>query len=67
VESDQDMRFGFEDEDGLSVLAQQIALTMVQLQQAGDAETETAAAAARASPAGTRLPIRFYPANQSIS
>jgi len=66
VESEQDMRFGFEDEDGLSVLAQQIALTLVQLQQAADVETDTAAVAAGASPAGTRLPVRYYPANHSV-
>lgn len=66
VESEQEMRFGFEDEDGLSVLAQQVALTMTQLQQAGETDAETVATAAAASPAGNRLPVRYYPANQSI-
>lgn len=67
VESEQDMRFSYDDEDALAVLTQQLALTILQLQQAGENEPETTVTAQRTQPAqGARLPIRFYPANQSV-
>lgn len=67
VESEQDMRFGFDDEDALSVLTQQLALTILQLQQSGEADAEAIAVTPRTVPAqGARLPIRYYPVNQSV-
>lgn len=66
VESDQEMRFGFEDEDGLSILAQQIALTMTQLQQAGDVAADAVTTATVTAPVGHRLQVRYFPVNQSI-
>ena len=69
VESPQDLRFGYDDEDALVTLAQLLASGMSVLQQpAGD----TAAAAAEAgppppeTPAEAPLEVRHYRANHSV-
>lgn len=67
VESEQDLRFTYDDEDALMILAHQLARQIVQLQQCQD--TDTAAAPPAAKPAvqnGRRLQVRYFPANHSV-
>ena len=69
VESLQDLRFGFEDEDLLVALAGQIGATLelLQLQSAAEPAEATAPAPAPApEPAGPPLRMRHYGANDSV-
>ncbi|CAG1019011.1 hypothetical protein BURC_03855 [Burkholderiaceae bacterium] len=67
VESPQDLRFSYDDEDALVALAAQLGATIRALQQDADA-----AAAEQESPAPLRLPggepveVRHYRANDSV-
>jgi adenylate cyclase len=67
VESPQDMRFTYEDEDALMVLAGQLALAMELLsesaEQQSDAEVETPH---RAAVRGTPLTIRHFGTDHSV-
>lgn len=65
VESPQDSRFSYDDEDALVALAAQLALSMLQLQNAADSEPP-AAAAPLATPSGNPAEIRFYAENSSV-
>lgn len=68
VESETEMRFSYDDEDALAIFTQHIALTLLQLQHGGEHDSSTQAAAhpRRELTDGTRLPVRFYPSNQSV-
>lgn len=68
VESETDMRFSYDDEDALTIFTQHIALTLAHLQQGGEHEGATPASVPshRQRPEGIRLPVRFYPSNQSV-
>lgn len=68
VESPQDLRFGYDDEDALVTLAHLLATSVLALQP--PAEAATAAAVAMAEPAaadaGETLEVRHYRANHSV-
>lgn len=67
VESPQDLRFTYDDEDALVTLANQLATAIHVLQSCADAaEDAPAGPAATAAPAGEPLLIRHYPENDSI-
>jgi len=76
VESEQDLRFRYDDEDGLMILARQLACCIVQLQQDTDIETATSTASATnaaltpdsslVASGSERLNVRYYPDNNSI-
>ena len=66
VESPDDHRFGYDDEDALAALATQLGLAMQHL-QAAEAQEEPAVAPARAAPAtGMPIAVRHYAANDSV-
>ncbi|HRP97337.1 MAG TPA: GAF domain-containing protein [Rhodocyclaceae bacterium] len=67
VESTQDLRFGYDDEDALVALATQLGAAVLQLQQACEAADEPATLAADASPtAGAPVVVRHYGENDSV-
>lgn len=67
VESTQDLRFGYDDEDALVALATQLGAAAQHLQHAGDAADEPATVEADASPtAGTPVVVRHYGENDSV-
>lgn len=67
VESETDMRFKYDDEDALTVLTRQIGLTLLHLQQSTDQEATVVVPACPEKPEdGVGLPVKFYPANQSV-
>jgi adenylate cyclase len=65
VESPQDSRFSYDDEDALFALAVQLGLSMLQLQNTGDNEP-LAAPAPIAALSGNPAEIRFYAENSSV-
>jgi adenylate cyclase len=71
VESQQDLRFGYDEEDAMVALAAQLALSMAHLQQAQDSAppaAEPPAAALAGSTVEMRQPVevRYYAENSSI-
>ena len=70
VESLQELRFGFEDEDLLVTLAGQLAATMDLFQEeadpAGAATVMAGDAPDRTEPQGPRLALRYYASNDSV-
>lgn len=67
VESPEDLRFGYDDEDALVALAHLLATSVLALQQAGEAAAdEETPAAAEANPAQLPLEVRHYPVNHSV-
>lgn len=67
VESQQDLRFGYDDEDALVAFAAPLGIAIRQLQQASELHEEADAVAPRASPvAGTPVSIRFFRADGSV-
>ncbi|MCB2015914.1 MAG: GAF domain-containing protein, partial [Hydrogenophaga sp.] len=71
VESPQDLRFGFEDEDVLVTLAGQLAATIDRLRDAPDAADgasalESSRASEAALPTGPALELRYYRVNHSV-
>lgn len=67
VESEQEQRFTYEEEDALVVLAGQLALTIELLSQSADRPAEAGAAPPpRAQPAGQPLLIRHFAADNSV-
>jgi adenylate cyclase len=67
VESPQDLRFSYDDEDALVALAGQLGMAIHILQAACEhAEEAPAAAGAPQPPAGVPLAVRHYPENGSI-
>ena len=67
VESPQEARFRWEDEDALVAIAAQLGTTIVVLQQAADASDDAPARAEHApTPRGTPLVVRHYAADHSV-
>lgn len=67
VESDRDMRFSFEDEDALSVMANQLATAIYLERLRNDMDEEKPETLATPQmPDGTPIQVRYYPINQSI-
>ena len=67
VESEQDLRFSYDDEDGLMILGQQLAGVIVQLQNSSEQECVDVPVSGRAAVmSGARLQVRYFPANHSI-
>ncbi|MGZ3184922.1 MAG: GAF domain-containing protein [Telluria sp.] len=65
VESPQDLRFSYDDEDALVALGAQLALQIHALQALPE-EPATAAAAAPAQPAGEPVTVRHFAENDSV-
>jgi adenylate cyclase len=67
VESPQDLRFTYDDEDALVALANQLAVAIHVLQTVADADEDAAiASAAPAVPSGEPIVVRHYPGNDSV-
>jgi adenylate cyclase len=66
VESAQDLRFGYDEEDAVVALAAQLALSMAHLQLAQDNLPAPAAAPPVATLAGNPVEVRYYAENSSI-
>jgi adenylate cyclase len=67
VESPQDLRFSYDDEDALVVLCSQLGLAMHALQQGSEAAPDVAPPAAGGrSPRAPALEVRRYRANDSV-
>jgi adenylate cyclase len=65
VESPQDSRFSYDDEDALFALAAQLGLSMLELQNSSDSEL-LATPIAIVAPSGSPAEIRFYAENSSV-
>lgn len=67
VESPEDLRFGYDDEDALVTLGGQLGMAIHALQSATEAQTETASAVQDASePSGMPVTVRHYREDNSI-
>jgi len=67
VESPEDVRFNWEDEDALAAIASQLGTTIALLQQAADHTEEAPPAVKRdAPPRGTPLAVRHFPIDNSV-
>jgi adenylate cyclase len=67
VESPQDLRFTYDDEDALVALANQLAVAIHVLQGAADADEATEGGHESAvAPSGEPIVVRHYPENDSI-
>ena len=66
VESDEDLRFGYDDEDALVALAAQLGVLMLCLQSDDDAAPQNLASATSPVLAGEPIEVRHYRANDSV-
>ena len=67
VESSEDLRFGYDDEDALVAIAGQLGMAIGRLRDESDAHDEPALGHARLAPAsGAPALIRHYAANDSV-
>jgi adenylate cyclase len=67
VESPQELRFTFEDEDALAVLAAQVALSMELISHAAEQHDEAPAAASPVAPvSGAPVTIKHFAADHSV-
>ena len=67
VESPQDVRFTYDDEDALVALAHQLGMSIQLLQGTSELDDDAMAATSTLSPpAGTKLTVRHYAENDSI-
>ena len=67
VESPQDLRFGYDDEDALVAFAAPLGLAILYLQQSAETQEEAPAAPRAAAPArGAPVVIRHYGADNSV-
>lgn len=67
VESTENLRFDYEDEDAMAILAQQLAWAMHTFEQPADNHEDSATAEAPLQKAsGTPLTVRHYPADNSV-
>jgi hypothetical protein len=66
VESAEDLRFGFEDEDALVAIAGHLGAVIDLMQEAGDARESEAQAAPVPATSGPPLAVRYFAANGSI-
>lgn len=66
VESMEDLRFDYEDEDALATLAHQLGLAMCLFEQHAENHEETTPAGARSDAGGALLTVRHYRTDHSI-
>lgn len=66
VESPQDLRFTYDDEDALVALAAQLGMTIHNLLDQADADETPAAASAAVVPPGPALAVRHFAENDSV-
>jgi adenylate cyclase len=66
LESGQDLRFGYDEEDAVVALAAQVALSMLHLQQVQENAPAPAAAVPTPAPGGAPVEVRYYPENSSV-
>jgi len=67
VESPEDLRFGYDDEDALVVIAAQLGLTIHMLQQAAEGQDEAPSIAPSTVPErGAPVAVRHYAADDSV-
>jgi adenylate cyclase len=67
VESEEDARFSWEDEDALEAIAAQLGTTIALLQQAADTSEEPAqGASGQRQPDGAPVTVRHYPVDNSV-
>jgi hypothetical protein len=67
VESTKNLRFDYEDEDAMAILAEQLAWAMHTFEQPAENHEDTATAEAPLQKAsGTPLTVRHYPADHSV-
>jgi predicted pyridoxine 5'-phosphate oxidase superfamily flavin-nucleotide-binding protein len=66
VESPQDLRYGYEDEDALVALAGHLGATIDLLQHRAEAEPEPTTPASAPALRGAVLQVRHYPSNDSV-
>jgi adenylate cyclase len=66
VESPEEMRFGYDDEDLLVALAGQLSMAIHILQSSPEVHEEKAAPPKRMPTTGPAIPIRYYPADSSV-
>jgi adenylate cyclase len=67
VESPQDQRFSYEDEDALVTLTQQLAMAIHLIEAGGDVHDDTASVtASKPAASGAPTTIRHYAANHSV-
>jgi adenylate cyclase len=66
VESAQDLRFGYDEEDAIVALAAQLGLSMTIVQQLQDNSPAPAAEPPAAKLAGSPVEVRYYAENSSI-
>ena len=66
VESEQKLRFTYEDEDALMALAGQLGFAMQAFEQNGECSDEALNAPMPATSSGAEVAVRIYPADNSI-
>ena len=66
VESEQKLRFTYEDEDALMALAGQIGFAMQAFEQNGESVDEQPGAPALSASAGAEVAVKIYPADNSV-
>ncbi len=66
VESEQKLRFTYEDEDALMALAGQIGFAMQAFEQNGESVDEQPGAPALSASAGAEVAVKLYPADNSV-
>jgi len=67
VESEEDARFSWEEEDALEAIAAQLGTTIAWLQQAADSsEEQTQATESQYLPRGAPVTVRHYPVDNSV-
>jgi adenylate cyclase len=66
VESPEDLRFGYDDEDALVAIAAQLGLAIHALQQAADVQEESSSATPGATPEGAPVLVRHFAADDSV-
>lgn len=66
VESEEKLRFSYEDEDALMALTGQIGFAMLSFEHTLESADEQPAAAAAQASGGTEVAVRFYPSDHSV-
>ncbi|HSB96401.1 MAG TPA: GAF domain-containing protein, partial [Spongiibacteraceae bacterium] len=66
VESTQDLRFGYDEEDALVAIAAQLALSMLHIQQPQETPSIAAAELPIATLVGAPVEVRYYRENNSV-
>jgi adenylate cyclase len=66
VESPEDLRFGYEEEDALVAIAAQLGMAIHALQQSADGQDDSPAAAPGKAPEGAPVLVRHFAADDSV-